>query len=431
MLDRSYRARLAKDLPLWRDKGWVTPEGAAGILQSLPRPGPGLGMSGIIAILGAVLLGVGVLALVAANWEAIPRLTRFGMLVGVMGAAYGTAAMLQLRGQRLFAEAAFLVAGLVFGGSIALVGQSYHLAGDFDDAVLMWALACLAAGALTRSTALLVLAAAGSAYWIGISISWRAPAPWPGVALSTAVVLVSIWVGARMARVPAILVLGFAIAAAVVTAGRARGWSHGGEMALLAAIGLAFWTGGAAAGAARDRRLADFGLDVMVASLPAALLALGLLQVAGWSAGGRGIGWLGIALPVLAATGAGAALLWRARTLRGIDALAAAGLSGVAIAFALGLSRAGLAGQLLVGCIVLAGCVWSVSLGVERRLPGARAIGLTAFAVEVIYVYLRTFGTVLDTALALLVGGALFLGLAAALFKLDRRLSTRAAASTA
>jgi uncharacterized membrane protein len=52
-------------------------------------------------------------------------------------------------------------------------------------------------------------------------------------------------------------------------------------------------------------------------------------------------------------------------------------------------------------------------------------LGLTAFGLEIAYVYASTFGTVLDTAFALLGGGALFLLVAVTLFQIDRYLSAR------
>lgn len=37
MRDGGYRRRLRADLPVWREQGWVSEEGAAAILASLPE----------------------------------------------------------------------------------------------------------------------------------------------------------------------------------------------------------------------------------------------------------------------------------------------------------------------------------------------------------------------------------------------------------
>ena len=134
MLGASYRRRLADDLPRWSERGWVTPEGSAAILASFDERRSTLGLSAVVGGLGAILLGLGVLAFVAANWEEMPRLVRFALLVGGMGASYAVAALLDRRGLPAMSDAAVMLAGFVFAGAIALVGQTYHLSGDFADA---------------------------------------------------------------------------------------------------------------------------------------------------------------------------------------------------------------------------------------------------------------------------------------------------------
>ena len=79
-----YRDRVLHDLPQWQRAGWVTAEGAAAIASSLPERRFSIGFSGIIAILGAILVGAGLVAFVAANWAAFPRLGRLGLVASIM-----------------------------------------------------------------------------------------------------------------------------------------------------------------------------------------------------------------------------------------------------------------------------------------------------------------------------------------------------------
>ncbi len=58
----SYRKRLARDLPRWQERGWVTAEGAAAILDSVNER-PAASLSAVVAVLGAVLFGLGVIGL--------------------------------------------------------------------------------------------------------------------------------------------------------------------------------------------------------------------------------------------------------------------------------------------------------------------------------------------------------------------------------
>jgi uncharacterized membrane protein len=386
-------------------------------------------MSGLVAVLGALLLSVGVIGLVAANWESIPRLVRFWLLIATMAVSYGAAAFLHGRRHPLYAEAAFLVAGLVFAASIALVGQAYHLAGEFSNAVLMWSLGCVAASLLTRSVAQAALAAAGSAFWTGLlTIDASAPPHLPSLALALGVLALATWIGSRPARGAAILSLGFWIALAVVTAARVYDWMPGGAMALLAALALGFWMLGAALKSSALPRVAALGSDLLAPALPSLLVALGFLQVTPrLETDGAWQTWLVLALLGLGAAAAGGAAAFGARIVAAIDLAVAAALGGGSIVFALWLSGDGFIPRLLGSILVLAACLWTVSLGYRGLHRGGRSLGLTAFAVEVAYIYALTFGTVLDTALALLGGGALFLLVSFALFHIDRRLSANAA----
>lgn len=199
-------------------------------------------------------------------------------------------------------------------------------------------------------------------------------------------------------------------------------------MALLATLSLGVWIIGAALKDSAVPRLAALGRDLLAPALPSLLVALGFLQFAPrLDADGAGQAWAYLALLALGVALASGAAAWKARSPTAFDLVVAAALGAGAIAFSLWLSNDGFLQRLLGSVLVLAACLWTVSLGYRGRYRGGRLLGLVAFAVELAYIYALTFGTVLDTAFALLGGGALFLFVAFALFHIDRRLSTGAA----
>src|SRR5690606_35951581 len=106
MNETSYRRRLAKDLPRWKEAGWVTEDGSRSILGSMEEGRPAFGLATIIGVLGALLLGAGVIAFVGANWETMPRIVRFGLLVISLALSYFMAGVLASRGLRAFSESA-------------------------------------------------------------------------------------------------------------------------------------------------------------------------------------------------------------------------------------------------------------------------------------------------------------------------------------
>ncbi|KAB2849588.1 MAG: DUF2157 domain-containing protein [Hyphomicrobiaceae bacterium] len=167
----SYRTRLLKDVDRWERSGWMTPLGAAGIRAEAARRNSWLTPASLLAMAGAVLLSFGVMLFVASNWQEMPKLARLGLLFCGMWAAYVAAAELFRRDLAVFAHAALLLAQGVFGASIMLIAQMYHLDGHPPDAVLMWLAAAGVAGVALRSNASLVLTVLLFALWGGWEIS--------------------------------------------------------------------------------------------------------------------------------------------------------------------------------------------------------------------------------------------------------------------
>jgi uncharacterized membrane protein len=236
-----YKEQLQRDLPRWREAGWVTAHGEAAILKDAASAG-GIGLAPVLATLAAVLLGFAVMSFVAANWQDMPNALRLAVLLASVAASYGAAAVLFGKGMDGFAHAAVLAGAVAFGASIMLIGQMYHLGGYPPHAVAMWAAGALMAGALIRSNATLALAMVLVALWggwefaISNKVYWEALLGWGAV--TAAFYYQRWWPGAHLS---ALTLLGFVVHAAL-TMGDARSWTDenfvdGGWIMVL--IGLA------------------------------------------------------------------------------------------------------------------------------------------------------------------------------------------------
>ncbi len=216
-----------------------------------------------------------------------------------------------------------------------------------------------------------------------------------------------------------------------------------GVLAALAALGLVagalvftYSRGGAlAAGLVVALTLLDrrVGLRFVLpgAALAALLLALALLQAPHFGGSGNGRGWLALSVAGLVAAAAVTGFMCRRGRLGVVDLLAVIVVGAGSIAFAVWSPPDGFAVRVIGSALVLAGALWAVSLGQSGRQPAAKTTGLAVFGLEVIYLYTVTLGTMFDTALALLAGGALFIALSTALFRIDRRLAARATGASA
>ncbi len=175
----SYRARLERDLARWREQGWIDDTGLNGIRADLAERGRGIGLSTTLAILGAVLIGFAAMSFVAANWQEMPRIARLGLLLIALWGSYGLAGALFSRGLENFAHAAVLAGVGVFGASIMLIAQMYHIDGNPPDAVLTWAVGALLAGVLLRSNPALALAMLLVGLWSAWQTGLTEAVHWP------------------------------------------------------------------------------------------------------------------------------------------------------------------------------------------------------------------------------------------------------------
>jgi uncharacterized membrane protein len=199
-----------KDIDRWVTKGLIDTRTAGRLRAELNEAG-GFGLGGVLGVLGGLLLGAAIITLVAANWEAIPRLVRVLSLIGLIWAFWLAGAWRERSGDAVFSQVSYLLATITFGAAIALIGQMYHLSGDTSSAALVWTLGNLVAAALTRSP-VVTAAAAGTAIFYMITAltetSWHSSGYLIVVPLvAAALAALSHWNGSRMGKHGALLLL--------------------------------------------------------------------------------------------------------------------------------------------------------------------------------------------------------------------------------
>src|SRR5262245_17297782 len=68
---------LHSQLPQWEREGLITAENAATLRQRYPHDDSGLGMAQIaMGVLGALLIGIGLIAIIGYNWDHFTRPVR-------------------------------------------------------------------------------------------------------------------------------------------------------------------------------------------------------------------------------------------------------------------------------------------------------------------------------------------------------------------
>ncbi len=99
----------------------------------------------VFGIIGGGLVALGIILILANNWEQLSRPLRAGIAFGVLLVAQAIAgyAALKRPPSRALNEGAGLFLGLCIGACIALIGQTYHIPGDLGSFLLTWTLLAL------------------------------------------------------------------------------------------------------------------------------------------------------------------------------------------------------------------------------------------------------------------------------------------------
>ncbi len=228
----NYRRNVERDLERWTSAGWVTASGAANIREDLAKA-PGIGLAGVLGMLASVLLAFGVFSFVASHWNEMPRLARLALLFALLWAGYAAAGMLFARNMRAFGDAAILFAVAVFGASIALISQMFHIDGNPPDGVYAWWIGTLLAGVLLRSNPALALAMVLVCVWTAMEMGQRQRVYWPFLIGWAAVSAAYLWQRWR----PGAHLSGLALTLFIISLGYVLNKGH--EHQLVVGLGLA------------------------------------------------------------------------------------------------------------------------------------------------------------------------------------------------
>lgn len=122
----------------------------------------------LCSVLGACLIGSGVILLLASNWDDLSRSVRTFISIAPLAAAQGLVgwALFRKNDSTAWREGSGALLTMAIGSSIALIGQTYHIPGNLASFLFTWLLLGLPALYLLRSTLIACFYMIGATIWV-------------------------------------------------------------------------------------------------------------------------------------------------------------------------------------------------------------------------------------------------------------------------
>jgi uncharacterized membrane protein len=165
--------RLRREAEDWISDGLVDRALAERLIAASDRSGSRQHTAAILGTGGGGLIALGLILLVASNWQLIHPWIKIGTLVAMMWAAYGFGLRFRsFPGNRpKIGDGFMLLGGLLFLSGIALVSQIYQLDSRPDRGLLFWWVATLALPLAIGSKPLYLGVLLGALTWLGMTLA--------------------------------------------------------------------------------------------------------------------------------------------------------------------------------------------------------------------------------------------------------------------
>jgi uncharacterized membrane protein len=132
------------EIAQWRSEGVIDQELAAVLAARYPITDKGWSRM-VFSVLGAILLGLGVILFFAYNWASLPKFAKLGVIFAALLGSHGAALWSARRAAApaSLAEGLHILGVMLFGAGIWLVAQIYHIDEHYPNAFLFWSLGAL------------------------------------------------------------------------------------------------------------------------------------------------------------------------------------------------------------------------------------------------------------------------------------------------
>jgi uncharacterized membrane protein len=174
-------SKFLKDLPEMTEQGVISEEVAQNIRlwyqhRSAEKPNRLLLISGV---LGALLIGLGIILILAHNWDFFPKLVKTVLAFTPLLISQALVIYSLQKQSRVWVESTATLLFFSVGTAISLISQIYHLPGNIDNFLFLWILLCAPLIYLLRSKAITLLHLIFITWWaVSSGYGYRSQIPW-------------------------------------------------------------------------------------------------------------------------------------------------------------------------------------------------------------------------------------------------------------
>lgn len=172
-ISKNFLRVLNTEIPLWKEEGIITQEQADKIREryrvyETAEKGIPAKLVKALAMIGALLIGAGVILFFAANWEAIPKYIRLIIVLGLIFGVYHRGYYLKYTKGNYpkIGSALIFLGSLLFGAGIWLVAQTFHIQSRYHTGFLIWAIGILPISYLLNMASITVVSSALLTIWM-------------------------------------------------------------------------------------------------------------------------------------------------------------------------------------------------------------------------------------------------------------------------
>jgi uncharacterized membrane protein len=217
-LNAEMRQWLQDELATWQQQQVITADQATAILgQYETESATKQRMQNVYLItlggIAALMFAASVLLLVSFNWQVIPAAGKLTIIFGALIGIYAAGAGCWRAGYPRLAEVIFFFAALMYGASIWLIAQVFHMSAHYPDGYFWWAVGVLPLALILDTLPLHALFAVLLAAWFSTEIvghrhlgailfGWRLPGVPNVVLLAPFLAAPGIWLAYRGKSLP-------------------------------------------------------------------------------------------------------------------------------------------------------------------------------------------------------------------------------------